>query len=73
LARGVPETAVHGGRLTKEEARRSGAFADSVAIGLGSRSASTEEDDEAEASAALDDHGKAWQWSTTVKQAAVAV
>jgi hypothetical protein len=41
----------------------SGAFADGVVVGLGSRSASTEEDIKVEASAALDDHGWAWWWS----------
>jgi hypothetical protein len=48
----------------------SGAFANGVVVGLGSRSASTKEDIEVEASAALDDHGRAWRWSAMVKQAA---
>jgi hypothetical protein len=55
--------------LAEEEAARSGAFADCVAIGLGSRSMSTEVDVEVEASAALDSHGRAWWWSAMAKHA----
>jgi hypothetical protein len=69
LAGGVPEAMVDGGRLTEEEAVGSGAFARDVAIGLGSPSVSTEEDVEAEASAALEGHGRAWWRSMIVKQA----
>jgi hypothetical protein len=69
LAGGVPEATVDGGRLTEEEAVGSGAFARDVAIGLGSPSASTEEDVEVEASAALEGHGRAWWRSMIVKQA----
>jgi hypothetical protein len=69
LAGGVPEAVVDGGRLAEEEAVGSRAFAGGVAVGLGLRSVSTEEDIEAHASAALDGHRRAWRWSATTKQA----
>jgi hypothetical protein len=70
LAEGVLEAAVNGGQLTEEVAAGSGACASGVAVGLGLRSTSSEEDVEVETSAALDNHGMAWWWSATAKQAA---
>jgi hypothetical protein len=70
LAGGVPEAAVDGGWLVEEEAAGSEAFADGVAVSLGSRSASTEVDVEAEALAALDSLGRAWRWMATAKHVA---
>jgi hypothetical protein len=70
LAEGVPKVVVDGGRLVEEEVAGSGAFVGGVAISLVSRSTSTEEDIEAEASAALDGHRRAWRWSVSVKQVA---
>jgi hypothetical protein len=64
LAESVPEAAIDGVWLTEEEAAGSGAFAGSVVIDLGSRSASTEEDVEVEALApwtAMGGHGSGRQ------------
>jgi hypothetical protein len=65
--------AVDDGRLTEEEAARNRVFSCGVAVSLGSRSTSTKEDAEVEASTALDSPMRAWQWPATAKQVAVLV